>query len=198
MHKAVSWLAGAAIAMLVLGGPPLYHWHQNQCFRNFRVVRPGVLYRSGQLSQDGLERICHDYGIRTVISLRDAHTPGMPPPDRQEEEYCHKMDIYHFRMPPKCWTADCGVAPADENVREFLSIMDNPKYYPVLIHCFAGTHRTGAYCCVYRLEYEHWDRDTALEELHACGYEHLYEEENVLTYLQNYEPRWKQPAPRGE
>jgi len=79
--------------------------------------------------------------------------------------------------------------PADANVRRFLEIIDDPKHHPVLIHCFAGSHRTGAYCCIFRMEYDGWSNTDALDELRQCGYLHLYEEEDVLGYLQNYKPR---------
>src|SRR5207249_1552206 len=77
----------------VLIGLPLGDASYRQSnFRNFRVVKPGVLYRSGQMSLAGLERAVHDYGIRTVVSLRDAEVPGERPPDLAEEEYCRKQD----------------------------------------------------------------------------------------------------------
>lgn len=177
------------IGTLVLGSPFVYRWHQKRQFRNFRTVRTNVLYRSGQLSLRGLKRICHDYGIRTVITLRETHVPGTPHPDAEEEAWCRKMDIHHFRLTPKCWSAPDGSVPAEENVQKFLQIMDDPKYHPVLIHCFAGEHRTGAYCCVFRLEYDRWSHADALNEMRQCGYENLDEEDDVRTYLENYQPR---------
>src|SRR5262249_6682035 len=184
-------LAGLTLAGMILGGPFAYRAYNERHFRNFRTVRGGVLYRSGQLSSDGLERICRDYEIRTIITLRESHVPGEQPPDWAEEEFCKKMDIAHFRLPPKCWSSPDGGVPAEVNVRKFLEIMDDPKHHPVLIHCFAGAHRTGAYCCIYRMEYERWTTAEALEELQRCGYDHLYEEEDVLGYLSNYTPRWR-------
>src|SRR5436190_19723777 len=98
-------LGGLALAAMILGGPFAYRWYRERNFRNFREVHRGVLYRSGQLSPDGLERVCHDHGIRTVISLRDAHSPGERPPDWEEEQFCRKLDIFFYRLPPKCWWA---------------------------------------------------------------------------------------------
>ena len=69
--------------------------------------------------------------------------------------------------------------------------MDDPANYPVLVHCFAGIHRTGAYMAVYRMEIDRWDNDAALDELRACGYRHLDDEWDVLGYLESYRPRWK-------
>ena len=188
MRRFGAFFGGLALAFFIVGAPLLYRLIENREFRNFRTVREGVLYRSGQLSLDAFDRIAHDYGIRTVISLRPA-LPGQLPPDWKEEEFCHHQDIKYIRLPPKHWWGENGPAPADENVREFLRIIDDPKNYPVLVHCFAGTHRTGAYCCIFRMEYDHWDRADAINELYRCGYEHLFEEEDVHGYLETYVPR---------
>ena len=71
--------------------------------------------------------------------------------------------------------------------------MADRNNYPVLIHCCAGIHRTGAYCAIYRMECEHWSNAQALDELHRFGYEHLYDEWDILTYLEDYRPSWKEP-----
>ena len=69
--------------------------------------------------------------------------------------------------------------------------MADPTNYPVLVHCFAGVHRTGAYCAVYRMEYEHWSNAEAVDEIKAHGYEQIEEQNDILGYLQTYVPRWK-------
>ena len=79
--------------------------------RNFHIVREGVLYRSGQISVEGLQRLVHDYQIKTVITLRDAQRPGDPPPDLAEEEWCRKEEILHVRIPPRAWEAADGSVP---------------------------------------------------------------------------------------
>jgi tyrosine-protein phosphatase SIW14 len=191
MRALISTCAGCILATMIVAAPFAYRAYDERHFRNFRTVKPGVLYRSGQLSLSGLERICRDHEIRTVITLRESHVPGQPHPDAAEEAYCKKQDIFHFRLPPKCWWSADGSVPAEENVRKFLAIMDDPKHHPVLIHCYAGAHRTGAYCCIFRMEYDRWSTAEALEELQRCGYDHLWEEEDVLGYLSNYTPRRK-------
>jgi hypothetical protein len=79
-----------ALTILILGGPLLYARLRHHDIRNFHVVREGVLYRSGQLSAGGLRRIVRDYRIKTVITLRDAQSPGDVPPDSAEEAYCRQ------------------------------------------------------------------------------------------------------------
>lgn len=179
-------------ALLVVGiivGVP-YGWlrYREHLFRNFRVVREGVLYRSGQMSLAGLKRMIHNHGIKTVITLREAAAPGQPPPDADEEEYCKKQEVYHYRIPPRAWETPTGAAPAAAGVARFRDIMRDPKHHPVLLHCFAGIHRTGAYVAVYRMEFEGWPNDKALAEMRALGYVNLHKEHDVRGFLERYQP----------
>ena len=191
MQQVVRVISGFGIFAMIAIVPPVYNMHVNRTYRNFRVVRPGILYRSGQLTREGLAQLIHDHGIRTVIALRDSYPPGKPPPDWDEEQFCLKEELYYYRLLPKSWWLTDGKAPADENVRKFQEIIDDPKHYPILIHCMAGTHRTGAYCAIYRMEVEHWTNAEAMAELQIGGYRHLFEEEDIRSYLEEYTPRWK-------
>jgi tyrosine-protein phosphatase SIW14 len=179
------------IAALLVGGPIAYACYRNANIRNLRAVHDGVLYRSGQLSLNGLKTVKHDCGIKTVITLRDAASPDLPPPDRTEERYCQSAGIKYVRISPRTWWAPSGFVPAEEGVNLFREVMDDPANYPVLIHCFAGIHRTGAFCAIYRMEYEHWTNDKAIAEMRACGYKDLDDEWDLLGYLEQYHPRWK-------
>jgi protein tyrosine/serine phosphatase len=195
MTRTIRFLLGMAVLAVIVGVPVGYASYRNANLRNFCVVKPGVLYRSGQLSLGGLERVIHDHGIRTVVTLRDADVEGERPPDWREEEYCRRQDIRYVRIRPRLWWSPTGgPVPAEAGLKRFLGLMDDPANYPVLVHCFGGIHRTGAYMAVYRMEVDHWDNAAALDELRACGYRHLDDEWDVLGYLENYKPRWKPPG----
>jgi tyrosine-protein phosphatase SIW14 len=191
-------LMGLLTAVLVLGGPLGYAYYRQTQVRNFHAVRQGVLYRSGQMTLNGLKTVIHDYGIKTVITLRDASYPDGAPPDFNEETYCDAEEITYARISPRVWWAPDGSIPAEEGVRRFREIMDHPENYPVLIHCFGGIHRTGAFCAIYRMEYEHWTNEQAIAEMRACGYRDLDDEWDLLGYLEQNRPRWRQekiPSP---
>lgn len=189
MPQSVRWFFAVLIAALLVGGPVGYASYRKAHLRNFRVVSHGVLYRSGQLSLDGLKRVINDYDIRTVITLRDAAVPGEPALDAAEEEYCQQRGIHFFRIPPRNWWAGDGSVPAEPGVRQFLAIMDESSHYPVLVHCFRGVHRSGAYSAIFRIEYERWSNAAALAEMQALGYSNLDEEWDILGYLERYQPR---------
>ena len=132
------------------------------------------------------------------MTLRDADVEGDQPPDWAEELYCRQQDINYVRIRPQNWWSPSGSAPADVNVRTFLAVMDDPGHYPVLVHCFAGIHRTGAMVAVYRMEYDHWPTAEALDELRTNGYRNLDDEWDVLGYLEQYRPRWWDKLLAGE
>jgi protein tyrosine/serine phosphatase len=72
--------------------------------------------------------------------------------------------------------------------------MDDPRNYPVLVHCFAGVHRTGAYCAIYRMEYEGWSNAEAIAEMRRCGYDDVDAEWDIYGYLEQYQPRRQRKA----
>ena len=192
MSRFGPFVGSLLVVALIVGAPLGYASYRKHNLRNLRVVKEGVLLRSGQLSLAGLERVIHDYGVRTVVSLRDSYdNPGTNPPDATEEKFCRNLDLKYVRIPPRQWWSADGPAPADQGVRAFLEVMDDPANYPVLVHCFAGVHRTGAHVAVYRMEYEHWTNAQAIAEVRAFGYVNLDDEWDVLGYLEQYRPRWK-------
>ena len=180
-------LQASLIVLLVaalIGGPWAYFQYNEQTARNFHVVEKGILYRSGQLPLAGFQRIVHDHGIRTVICLRD----GDHDVDQGEEAYCKRWGLTHIRIPPRSWypTHGSGPAPVEKGLAVFREVMNDPTNHPVLIHCFAGLHRTGAYCAVYRMDYQGWSNADALAEMRAIGYKTLESDRDLFGFLSNY------------
>jgi protein tyrosine/serine phosphatase len=182
---------GALIAAVLIAGPLTFACRQQSQARNFRVVCPGVLYRSGQLSRPALQRVLFDYGIRTVISLRDGQTRS----DQEEEELCNGEEVNFVRILPSRWGDEGGSIPVESGVKKFREVMSDPRNHPVLIHCYAGIHRSGAFTAIYRMEFEHWTNEEAMAEMRACGYTTLDHEGDIHSFLENYRPAWMKEGP---
>jgi tyrosine-protein phosphatase SIW14 len=175
--------------------PYLYYEHQQAEYRNFRVVTPGHFYRSGQLTPTGFARTVNEYVINTVITLRERDdAKEEDAASRWEEDYCSKNAIKYVRIPARRWWLNDGPTPARKSVERFLEVLRDPEHYPppILLHCFAGEHRTGAYCAIYRIEFEGWPNEEALAEMKRCGYVNLDREWDVRSFIRLYEPtrRW--------
>jgi tyrosine-protein phosphatase SIW14 len=187
----VRLLLGLTVAGLILAVPFAYSSFRQKHFRNFRIVEEGVLYRSGQMTQSGLTRMLDEYRIKTVISLRYADDPTKElPPDHQEELFCRNRGVNYHRIRTQLWESNDGsAAPAWQNVNQFLKLMDDRSNYPVLVHCYAGMHRTGAHCAIYRMEYQGWSNHDAIEEMRRLGYENIDTEDDVRGFLEAYRRR---------
>ncbi len=194
MSRSLRWIFTGIILGILVGVPWAYAVWRHQTFRNFHLVEDGKLYRSGQLSLDGLKRVVHDHGIKTVITLRFAPSADRPAPDQAEEDYCNGAHLNHFRLYERAWagTNENGekAVPTAENVKKFLEIVSDPKNQPVLVHCYAGIHRTGALCAIYRMEFDHWTSEEAMREMREMGYTAYHRD--VFAYLQNYRPTGRQ------
>jgi protein tyrosine/serine phosphatase len=190
MSRVIQVSLGVVVVFALIAGPVAFAIHQQAQTRKFRVVRPGVLYRSGQMTKEGLARVLNDYRIRTVISLRD----GLTASDRAEEEFCNSMEVNFLRILPSQWGDVGGSVPVAEGVRKFREVMSDPRNHPVLVHCFAGIHRSGAYCAIYRMEFEHWSNADAIAEMKECGYSNLDKELDILEFLEQYRPSWMPKA----
>jgi protein tyrosine/serine phosphatase len=186
---------GSLIVLLMIAAPLAYtFWHERE-FRNFRVVEEGVLYRCGQLTLPRLQQVALEHNIKTVISLRD----GDKPIDEQEETWVkatRKMRFY--RIPYRDWNPDStGKIPAEVGLKAFREVMDDPSNYPVLVHCFAGIHRTGTMCAVFRMDYQGWTNEQAMTEMRAMGYTILDQHEDVHRYFLRYRPPFERKATLG-
>ena len=125
------------------------HWKQ------FAVVVPEKVYRSGLLKEHQLESAIQSLKLRTVICLDAAEAP-------KERKLCqsHGVRFLSFDM----HSSGKG-SPADyQTVVETLA---DPASQPVLVHCRAGVARTGAAIALYRMAVDHWTYEQAITELRS-------------------------------
>jgi tyrosine-protein phosphatase SIW14 len=170
------WTLGILLATFLFTAPFVYYRASYTQGKRLRVVAPGKVYRSGQMTVEGFAQTIAELGIRTVINAQDQY----PDPEIEqsyfdhrsltESELCRRMGVRYVFLPPDLIPRRRIPDERPAAIDKFLAIMDNPANYPVLIHCRAGLHRTGCLVAIYRMEYDGWSADAAVQELKANGF----------------------------
>ena len=156
----------AILVAIVSGVAALAIWLTVEIRRNrvvwdhWDVVKPGILYRSGQLSPDQLAAAVKRYGLRTVVNFQVPSSRV-----KAERELARKLGVDFMNLP----------MPGDgfgqeAQFREVLKACDDPSRRPVLVHCARGTCRTGAAVALYRYERDGWTVDDVAAEMERQTY----------------------------
>ncbi len=141
-------------------------WMTQESRRNLYVwdhwdtVKPGILYRSGQLRPEQLSEAIRRYGLKTVVNFQ---VPG--PKVEEERALCRSLGVEFLNLP----------MPGDGfgkevQFREVLAAVDDPSRRPVLVHCARGTCRTGAAVALYRFEKDGWTIEDVAAEMDRQTY----------------------------
>lgn len=126
------------------------------------------LYRSEQPLKASAPSL-HALGVHTVISFRAFHS---------DEKTLRDTGITLKRIPMHTWhIEDKDVLLALRDIRHA------EQSGPVLIHCLHGADRTGLVAAMYRMIYQGWTREEALDELQHGGYGFHSMWRNIPRYL---------------
>jgi protein tyrosine/serine phosphatase len=127
---------------------------------HFDVVKPGILYRSGQLQLDQLETGLKRYQIKTLVNFQ---YPGKLVDS--EAALARRLGVDYLNLPMP------GDGSGHESqFREVLKALDDPSRQPVWIHCARGTCRTGAAVGLYRMERDGWTVEDVAAEMRRQAY----------------------------
>jgi len=176
-----------ALVLITIGLPVGYYRYLYTREKRVRVVTEGKVYRCGQLTKAGFTDVIHRYGIHTIINLQDEDPDPSLGHNLSESEFCRQMGVsYHWLAPQ--------LVPQGEpdTIEKFLDICDDKNAYPILLHCRAGLHRTGTMVAFYRIEYEGWTPDEAIQELLTNGFslkQSSVKNPYIKNYLVDYQPR---------
>lgn len=147
----------------------------------FGVVREGQIYRSGRMTPSALTHVHDRYKIKTIIDLGGYHAGSKE--DLREQQTAEALGIkrHSFRLE--------GDGTGDVNIyADALRIMTDPKQQPVLVHCSAGSERTGCAIMLYRQLYENVGIEKALTE--AQEFDH---EPTKNPHVRAIAERWAKP-----
>lgn len=189
------WALGLSIAVMVVGVPIVHYRYEYTQHKRLREVKPGVFYRSGQMTEQGFLDAIRHHGIRTIINAQDEFAdPDLmkspwDPRTVKESELCQAAGVRYVHLAPDLLPRGRIPTQRPQAIDRFLAIMDDKANHPVLIHCHAGLHRTGVLSAVYRMEYDGWTSQEAIRELKANGFGEFpcssandYITQYVLTY----------------
>ena len=146
--KTVAWLLGSQ--------EPAY---------NFNVVVPGKIYRSSNPDPAFLDHVTQKYGVKTVVSLAGPQ-PWF--------EYARAKGLV---VNDYAWGTS-KLPPRDELVQVQAILESATPDDPILVHCSAGADRTGYAVALYRVQFQGWSQEDAVEEMR--NYWHFPEKKEVL------------------
>jgi protein tyrosine phosphatase (PTP) superfamily phosphohydrolase (DUF442 family) len=127
------------------------------------------LYRAAAANRTGYLTV-KAMGVRTIIDLRQAHV-DLP--------QIKGLGLNYVWMPAN---------PAhieDHEVADFLRVVRDPDLQPVLVHCKAGSDRTGTMVAIYRVMEQDWPVDQAALELPRFGFHRIWVP--LLEYLKTFD-----------
>ncbi len=131
--------------------------------KRFGVVEEGKVYRSGGLTPAGFERVVREHKIKTIVDLG-----GFTDDPVGEQAAARTAKVLGVARHTFNLRGDGTGDP--RNYIEALSIITNPASHPVLVHCAAGSQRTGACIMLYRKITQGTPFETSLDE--ARRYDH--------------------------
>lgn len=123
---------------------------------NFGAVNDHY-YRGAQPKGDDYADLAA-LGIRTVIDFQEYGDPAEPAMVKQAG-----MRYVRIGM-------NTRIIPTPAQLRQFLSIVNDPANQPVYVHCAGGHHRTGVMTAVYRMTANGWSGKQAFAEMKKYGF----------------------------
>lgn len=117
---------------------------------NLHLVAPNF-YRSPQPTAEGFSALVRRKGLRTVISLRAFHSDQPITQDLGLRLFDFQMHTWHIER--------------EDVVGALRTLRSAMLQGPTLWHCEHGADRTGLVTALYRIVYQGWSKDAALEEM---------------------------------
>jgi len=132
--------------------------------KNFGVVEEGKLYRSGELTPAATEKVVREHHVRTIVDLGAYVADPVAERVASRTAAALGLERHVFRLE--------GDGTGNPNAYvEALRIIQDPAKQPVLVHCSAGSQRTGACVLLYREIVQGKAIDTQWEEAYSHGHD---------------------------
>ena len=135
--------------------------------KNFYRVDNGI-YRCAQPDKKAFAEL-EKLGIKEVLNLRNYH-------DDKEKAENTRLKLHRVKM-------NAG-EPNYDDVLAALRIIKERKG-DIVIHCWHGSDRTGLVVAMYRIVFQGWEKEVAIDELvnGNYGYHSIYKD--ILTFIRS-------------
>ncbi len=120
---------------------------------NFGQVTP-TLYRGGQPSSEGFEKLAH-MGIDIVVDTGRS---------KRDETLIKNLGMAYISLPWYC------PFPKDGVFERFINVTRENPGKKIFVHCRLGDDRTGMMIAAYRMGQQGWTAKEAMQEMHEFGY----------------------------
>ena len=134
------------------------------------------LYRGALPSLPGL-RALSSLGIVTILDLRPANEKSS-----DEEHEVTGLGMHYVNIPMRGFSA-----PSQEQIERGLQVLQDPRNWPVFVHCQFGVDRTGTLIACYRIQVESWPNRKAQEEAEELGMHRF--ERGMKHFILNFQPQ---------
>ncbi len=177
------WLSFAVFMAIMVSCTFCYYWYNNLQTYHLAPVQIGVLYRDGNRDLREFKHSLKFTQAKTVVSLIDDQELNDPnkPQFLQETNYCVATGIQYIRIPVKL-----GGWPSGDDLKTFISIVNNPANQPVLVHCAQGIRRTGMFVAAYQESVLHETPDQAKSEIKNFWHK-ARDTDDVRTFIDGYD-----------
>jgi protein tyrosine/serine phosphatase len=139
------------------------------------------LYRGTQPNEEGVEQL-KKLGIHTIVDLR-GEKPGTIEKEREQAE---ALGMRFLSIAGNGWSP-----PADEQVAQFLSLFRESPKRKIFVHCWLGGDRTGVFIAIYRITFDGWQPEQALEEMDAFHFKGFWHPA-MKNYIRHFPERLAQ------
>jgi protein tyrosine/serine phosphatase len=137
---------------------------------NLNQVAPNF-YRSAQPTAEGFKAAEKALHLKAVVDLRSLHS---------DTDLIKGTNIQFYSVPMNAWHIT-----SDEVITALKLIKAAQSKGAVLVHCRHGADRTGVVVAMYRMVYQGWSKEQALDEMEHGGFNFHAIFANIPNFVMN-------------
>jgi protein-tyrosine phosphatase len=155
-----------------------------------RIYIPGIpdfgevndyLYRGAQPTLAGIDQL-KKFDIDTIVDLR-SELHGLI---ANEREHAEALGIRFINLPGSGWAT-----PKDEEIAQFFNLVREQPRRKVFLHCWLGGDRSGEFIAAYRIAFDAWTPEQAIQEMRAFHYLEFWHR-NMKHWVEHFPERLAQ------